>query len=188
MYDFQIKCHSVTYICHIRANSNQIIYKSSNWSSSIFHIFKSPRCIWIRADCSQITFTWSKCWYFFHIIQCAFNLSNVINLSNYFFSFYPASIVQNIYCFVPFYMMYVLFVTLHVKFAYPTYRIGLRYRILNNTLNNTFPNRKSMEFYFVVGEVINDFHFVFFFRRRIHSLEIQWTDKSFNHRIIFKTS
>lgn len=47
------------------------------------------------------------------------------------------SIDQNIYCFAPFYVMYVFFLTLHTKFAYSTYRIGIRYRTLNNALRNS---------------------------------------------------
>lgn len=41
-----------------------------------------------------------------------------------------------LYCYTPFYMLYVFFLTLHIKFAYSTYRIGLRYGTLNIALQD----------------------------------------------------
>lgn len=54
--------------------------------------------------------------------------------------FHTVSIDQNVICFVPFYIMYVFFLTLHIKFAYSTYRIALRYLTLNRTLRNSKMN------------------------------------------------
>lgn len=51
--------------------------------------------------------------------------------------FHTVSIDQNVICFVPFYIMYVFFLTLHIKFAYSTYRIALRYLTLNRSLRNS---------------------------------------------------
>lgn len=39
-----------------------------------------------------------------------------------------------VYCIIPFYVMYIAFVPLHAKFALAMYRIGLRYRSLNNII------------------------------------------------------
>lgn len=40
-----------------------------------------------------------------------------------------------VYCMIPFYVMYIAFVPLHAKFALAMYRIGLRYRSLNNIID-----------------------------------------------------
>lgn len=56
--------------------------------------------------------------------------------------FQTVSIDQNVICFVPFYIMYVFFLTLHIKFAYSTYRIALRYLNLNESLRNSKMYRK----------------------------------------------
>lgn len=40
----------------------------------------------------------------------------------------------NVYFLIPFYTMYTSFVPLHAKFATTIYRIGLRYRALNNII------------------------------------------------------
>lgn len=56
--------------------------------------------------------------------------------------FQTVSIDQNVICFVPFYIMYVFFLTLHIKFAYSTYRIALRYLTLNESLRNSKMYRK----------------------------------------------
>lgn len=64
--------------------------------------------------------------------------------------YFSAFIDQNVFYYVPFYMMYVLFTTLHVKFAYPTLRIGLRYRLLNKLLTDSMPFRKFTIFYMIL--------------------------------------
>lgn len=75
------------------------------------------------------------------------------------FSFisFIVSIDQNVICFVPFYIMYVFFMTLHIKFAYSTYRIALRYLTLNNALRMAKTNRKFKHIFLTSFHLINIF-------------------------------
>ncbi|XP_055306380.1 gustatory receptor for sugar taste 43a-like isoform X2 [Sitodiplosis mosellana] len=54
------------------------------------------------------------------------------------------AIDQNVICFVPFYIMYIFFLTIHIKFAYSTYRIALRYLALNNCLQNSKAYQRAL--------------------------------------------
>lgn len=47
-----------------------------------------------------------------------------------------AYVEVNVYCFMPFYAMYIILMGLHLKFAHSAYGIGRRYRYLNNALKN----------------------------------------------------
>lgn len=81
--------------------------------------------------------------------------------------FFTVSIDQNVICFVPFYIMYVFFMTLHIKFAYSTYRIAIRYLTLNNVLRKWKAHRKlnifplfSLPFFVFRSFACVPFHFI----------------------------
>lgn len=68
--------------------------------------------------------------------------------------FFPFSVSVEIYCFMPFYVLYVFLMGLQIQFAQSTFGIGRRYRRLNEALEAAYPvgkypypaysNRKTM--------------------------------------------
>lgn len=55
---------------------------------------------------------------------------------------HTVSIDSNLFCFMPFYGMYIFLMALHIKFAQSAHRIGQRYRTLNEALKQSLTHGK----------------------------------------------
>lgn len=55
---------------------------------------------------------------------------------------HTVSIDNNLFCFMPFYGMYIFLMALHIKFAQSAHRIGQRYRTLNEALKQSLTHGK----------------------------------------------
>lgn len=102
------------------------------------------------------TISMELCDFFFHH-KFLFIRSIPISI-RYRFAIWPATLAQFFYSYVPFYMLYVFFLTLHIKFAYSTYRVGLRYGALNNALRDLTACGKFC--YLILLKMTNDIFIV----------------------------
>lgn len=62
----------------------------------------------------------------------------------------PGPIERNVFCFMPFYALYVFLMGLQIQFAQSTFGIGRRYRRLNRALDATFRSGKFFFCWFTV--------------------------------------
>lgn len=113
-------------------------------------------------------------------------LTSFLSLSLFVPTTHTVAIDQNVICFVPFYIMYIFFLTIHIKFAYSTYRIALRYLALNNCLRNSKAYRKFSFFPFFWRECVNDIHCVCVCARVADFSRIIWFLINIIFRIILR--
>lgn len=78
----------------------------------------------------------TKVWYNINI-TIGPNIEFAHSLINLFLLIYNSEngAEHNVYYMIPFYITYLAFVPLHAKFSITVYRIGLRYRYLNNIIS-----------------------------------------------------